>query len=724
MPSDLLNHTPLLGLASFLSAAAVLSPGLAWTMNVFAPMPGQTEGNAWSDILPLFSVLVLVLFLAILRLARANRIKSQIATRLRVLADNAPVMIRAHDANGTPLFWNKECVRVTGFEATRIIGNSDSWTLLHPDPTLRAEARALRSAPARDYSGRIAVTTCSDGSTRLISWTSVSATSPVPEWHNWETGVDITARHAAAEALKERDLRQKAILDNIPDVAWLKDKSLRLMAVNRKFIDLTGLTEKELLGRTNLDIWPVEYSGPSMETDRMVLREGRPLWSEEMVPVCGGGPAWHETFRAPIHGVGGEIVGIAGVGRDITEKRKTAQELVLAKERAEEASKTKNEFLANMSHEVRTPLNGILGMLQLMLSTDMTEEQRSYIVTAIGSSKRLSRLLADILDISKIEAGQLEIVREPFAVAELGESIQDIFHLSAIQSNIGLRVNIAPDVPSRVVGDAARLRQILFNLVGNAFKFTSQGEITVDISCLHRGKDQCRLLLSVADTGVGIPETMLGKVFESFTQADASTSQRHGGVGLGLAIVKRLAQLMNACLAISSEPGAGTEICLSVPVAIASSPAAGQDQGVNGEARTLRFLVAEDDQVNQMAISRLLEKKGHHVQCFKNGVELLDKITSTPCDLILMDVQMPEMDGLEATRHIRLLPEFESVRNIPIIALTACAMAGDRERFLAAGMNNYAAKPVDWQTLSVLIEELWQDGDIGWRSAAGISKPN
>jgi PAS domain S-box-containing protein len=709
--------------------AAGLAPRPAWAINFFVPdMAGQTGWNVWPGVLPHVGILVLLLVLVILLLVRANRIKNQsihaagqIATRLRVLADNAPLMIRAHDANGTPLFWNRECERVTGFEAARIVGNPDAWTLLHPDPTLRAEARTLRSAPPRDYSGRISVMTCADGSTRIISWTSVSATSPVPEWHNWETGVDITARHAAAEALKERDLRQKAILDNIPDVAWLKDKSLRLMAVNRKFIDLTELTEKDLLGRTGLDIWPVEYSGPAMETDWLVLREGRPLWSEEMVPVRGGEPAWHETFRAPIHGVGGEVVGIAGVGRDITEKRKTARELVLAKERAEEASKTKNEFLANMSHEVRTPLNGILGMLQLMLSTDMTEEQQGYIMTAIGSSKRLSRLLADILDISKIEAGQLEIVSEPFAVAELGESIQDIFHLAAIQNNIGLRVQIAPDVPPRVVGDAARLRQILFNLVGNSFKFTTQGEISVDISCLRREKAQCWLLFSVADTGSGIPEAMLDKVFESFTQADASTSQRHGGVGLGLAIVRRLAELMGASLAISSAPSEGTEICLSLTLPVAQDAEETRECGTDTTARPLRFLVAEDDLINQMAITRLLEKKGHHVQCVRNGVELLDRITSTPFDLILMDVQMPEMDGLEATRHIRLLPEFESVRDIPIIALTACAMAGDRERFLAAGMNNYAAKPVDWKILANMIEGLWQNGEHDRRGSTGTS---
>lgn len=660
--------------------------------------------SGMDSVVAVYIGILALIVLLVLYAVQTHRTRVQ-ALRLSLLVHNAPVMIRAHDRHGVPLFWNRECERVTGYPAHRIVNNSDSWTLLYPDPALRDKTAGMRKAPARDYTDARNPVTCADGSTRIITWFSISESHPIPGWYSWETGLDITEQQAAAEALKERDLRQKAILDNIPDVAWLKDRKLRLVAVNRRFCTLMQRTEHALLGRTIMDFWPAEFSGPCAETDRLVLREGRPLWQEERIPSSSSEEIWHETFRTPIYGTSGEIIGIAGIGRDITEKRKTARELLLAKQRAEEANKTKSEFLANMSHEIRTPLNGILGMLQLMTSTPMTEEQSTYIRTAITSSRRLSRLLADILDISKIEAGQMEIIREPFAIRELQEALQDIFQLTANRTGVPLRVRIAEDVPPYLMGDEARLRQIIFNLVGNAFKFTTRGSVSVDIDCLRKTTEHCRLLITVTDTGAGIPGSMQDKIFDSFTQVEGSASRSHGGVGLGLAIVRRLIHLMNANLAISSAPGEGTEICISLPLDIARhyEQRAEGAKAVQTSSNPLRFLVAEDDQINQLAITRLLEKKGHRVHCVANGLTLLEEVKSGAYDMVLMDVQMPGMDGIEATRHIRLLPEFERVRTIPIIALTACAMSGDRERFLRSGMDGYIPKPVDWNMLSHVI---------------------
>jgi PAS domain S-box-containing protein len=669
--------------------------------------------DTWQSAVLHASAIIIILLWAILCLMRANRMKAeaiiaadQSAARLHLIADNAPLMIAAYDPAGTPLFWNKACAAITGYAAERIIGNTNAWTLLYPEIEARTQTLHMLTGPPTDYANRVSVITCDDGSKRIISWSSVSLSSPVPEWHCWEAGVDVTAQHAAEKALMEQDLRQKAILDNIPDVAWLKDKNLRFMAVNKTLCHLAQRTEADLLRRTAQEIWPPEFSGPATENDRRVLRECVPSWNEEAAPGPDGTRIWHETFRAPIINAHGEVIGLAGIGRDITEKRKVENELLTAKKNAEEASNTKSEFLANMSHEIRTPMNGVLGMLQLLQTTSLDDEQSNYVRTAMSSSTRLSRLLSDILDISKIEAGQLTIMPEPFDSGELKDSILDIFQFTAERNNVDLQVYLDPAVPLRLVGDVARLRQILFNLIGNALKFTHHGRVTTSISLAHRRGRQARLVLSVADTGSGIPDAMQDKVFDSFTQVEGSLSRRHGGVGLGLSIVKRLARLMDADMTIVSEKGAGTEICLSVPISLADGRRETTDQTDCPDLPPLRFLLAEDDPVNQLAITAMLEKRGHSVACAHNGLQVLELVTVSAFDVVLMDVQMPEMDGIEATRHIRLLPEFSCVRDIPIIALTACAMNGDRERFLAAGMNEYLAKPVDWKVLDKIVKTL------------------
>ena len=514
--------------------------------------------------------------------------------------------------------------------------------------------------------------------------------------------------------IKENEERFRQLVENIHEVYWITD-----VADNR--VIYASPSYEIIWGRTRESLYdnPESFFLAICREDRMqvveainLLRvEGKILDEEFRIHLPDGKERWIRAQAFPVYDEEGVRVRVVGVAEDITERKAIQNALMTAKQDAEMASQAKTEFLTNISHELRTPLNGILGMLQLTRDTSLTGEQADYISTAISSSKVLLNVINDILNIAQIEAGKFILHEQPFSVHEIMETIFKFFTHATESKNIELKMEVDPGFPEYLLGDEVRIRQILFNLVGNSVKFTDHGSITVIASPLkvQRERGTMGALFTISDTGIGIPSEKIAYVFESFTQVDGTYTRRYQGTGLGLGIVKNLVSYMNGTITVDSDAGQGTTMYITLQLKIPSAEQlaeAPQSEVLQPQTTGLSILVVEDDRVNQIAISRMLEKMEHNPTCVGDGKMALEILKEKHFDCIFMDIQMPILDGIETTKCIRNDPEFAEIADTLIVALTAHAMPDDRENFLKVGMNDYISKPVSFEQLAAVFKRL------------------
>ena len=520
---------------------------------------------------------------------------------------------------------------------------------------------------------------------------------------------DISERRRAEAALRASEERYRALFENMDSGFALHEMifddagrpcDYRFIEINPAFERLTGLSRETLLGRTVLEIMPAT----------------EPEWIETYGRVViTGEPVVYENFNRPLQrhfevtAYRPEPGKFAVIFSDVSERKRHEADLKSAKAAAEAANKAKSEFLANMSHEIRTPLHGVLGMLQLLADSGLDDEQSGYASVALQSGRHLLSVLNDILDLTRLHADKLRLRQEPFRFSEILDVVTSSFMVAAQERGVGLTWSLSQDIPPVLLGDSARLRQVLFNLVGNAFKFTERGTIRIEVDCLDApGRNDIRVFVSVSDSGIGIPEDKLDEIFEAFTQVDGSLTRKHHGSGLGLPIVKRLVELMDGAISIESAAGHGTTVTFSVLLGRtqADSKQVSTVPSRAGKLRGLRLLVAEDERINQAVIRRLLEKLGHSVVCVDTGAHVLPALEREPFDAILMDIQMPEVNGIEATRLVRGATHLGARASVPVIALTAHALHGDKERFIEAGMTGYLAKPFEAEDLDSVLRDV------------------
>lgn len=523
---------------------------------------------------------------------------------------------------------------------------------------------------------------------------------------------DITERKMAEEELVWQQSKYYYLFMNMNDFyAYYKiiydDQhnavDLKLLELNKSYEEFLGLDRDVIIGKSFTELFPdvkeVLNSAIQQFDGRLII--GKRAMIDEFFSEV-----YHRWLSVLIYSPSeGEVITIVS---DITDKKQYELQLIDMKDSAETANRAKSEFLANMSHEIRTPLNGMVGMVDLTLLSDLDEEQRDNLETAKSCANSLLTIINDILDFSKMEAGKLAIENVNFDLRMLIEEILKAFRTRVEEKQLRLIFSIDYGIPNLLYGDPNRIRQVLNNLLSNSVKFTNKGEIHLNVQMISKKEDYIKLEFSVVDTGIGIKKEDIKKLFQSFIQIEPTFTKQYGGTGLGLVIVKRLIELMGGAIKVESELGVGSKFSFQLPFSMATSEMVqkGKQKGITKLDRKLNILLAEDDALNRKVILKMLVDHGHKVDIVTNGCDAVAVYRPGKYHIILMDIQMPEMDGMEATRQIRLMEKYGE--HTPICALTAYALKGDREKFLAGGMDGYVPKPIDMNDLFEVMAQIIQ----------------
>lgn len=498
------------------------------------------------------------------------------------------------------------------------------------------------------------------------------------------------------------------VIENMDDIVIVLDNKLRLLDMNPK----AKSQFENILGQSMIDD---AYGKPfekviSIWPELLNTIVSNHIVNEKISFNVGEEVTQFYLKILPIHDRNNEISGKLIVMRDITELEQALEEAKESKKQADLANSFKSRFLANMSHEIRTPMNAVIGISDLLYNEETNNEKKDKLRTILSSAESLLSIINDILDYSKIEAGKMQLEHIPYSLAETARDSIEMFRVNALRKGLNIRLSVSSNIPKKVMGDPVRLRQILVNLIGNALKFTSFGHVQLNIDVELKNEVEF-IKISVADTGVGIDGERINQLFESFNQLDTSTTRKYGGTGLGLSIVKNLVDIMGGSIDVKSRIGIGTTFEVFLPMeaceeAKEKTPIEIIFEGKNKNIALskLRILIVEDNKINQELIKTYLKNKDIKFEVADNGVEAIDKIKSTKFDIVLMDIQMPVMDGFEATNRIRSM-DCENCSNLVIIALTANAMQGDKEKCIEVGMDNYLSKPVRAKELFTMLEK-------------------
>ena len=639
--------------------------------------------------------------------------------KAKQLLDIAGVMILALDTEGRVMLINEKGCSILACEREEIVGKD--WIQTFIPERMRDEVKA---AFKRLLSGELESVghfenpiITRQGEERLVTWrNSVIRDENGNIVGTLSSGDDITERKEEENALIESEERYRYLSDAMPDLVFIINKDDRVEYVNNVAARYLNLLPQEAIGRPRRELFPPDTSKSQEPNLQRVFENGETIRNSVGKATFCGRDVWIDTQIVPLRKNSNGVTAVLGVSRDITELKRSEEILKNAKEAAEAATMAKSEFLANMSHEIRTPMNAVIGMTGLLLDEDLTTNQKECLETIRRSGESLLSIINNILDFSKIEAGVIDLEYQPFDLHRCVEATLDLVSVDASRKGLITKCEFEGSAPDVILGDPTRLSQILVNLLGNSIKFTETGEISVSVSGKRLEGENYEIHFAVKDTGIGIPKDKMGRLFQSFSQIDSSTTRKYGGTGLGLAISKKLVEMMKGTIWVESEVGSGTtfhftikvEKTLREPINLIKLDSK-YDARLHGNLdQQLSILLAEDNLVNQMVTQRMLNKLGYRADIASNGIEVLQALERQSYEVIIMDVLMPEMDGLEATREIR---RRWSGNGPKIIAMTASVLKGDREMCLAAGMDGYISKPTRLVELKSALESCRNEKD-------------